>query len=166
MVAHLQIGTSSIMLHRIGSWKCWFLRRGTAVAGEKPLGARNQQQTEPCTYGGAGIGWVLSPVRHACTPPPTPHPPPHGPWWDPGAKFQIKASGHHILGEWWMMPHSLFAFCAWRCYAVSKNLLIKLRDVIPGTFIQPLSTGVIHLTFPVQYLQNEQSSWLTVLAAY
>ena len=50
--------------------------------------------------------------------------------------------------------------------AVSKNLLIKLRDVIPGTFIQPLSTGVIHLTFSVQYLQNKQSSWLTVLAAY
>ena len=27
MVAHLQIGTSSTMSHRIGSWKCWFLRR-------------------------------------------------------------------------------------------------------------------------------------------
>ena len=50
---------SHIMSHRIASWKCWFLRRGgnqTAVAGEKPLGARNQHQTEPCTYGGAGIG--------------------------------------------------------------------------------------------------------------
>ena len=145
MVAHLQIGTSSIMSHRIGSWKCWFLRRGenrTAVAGEKPLGARNKHQTQPCTYGGAGIGWVLSPVLT-------------GAWWDPGAKFEIKTSGHHILRERWMMPHSLFAFFAWRCYTVSKNLLIKLRDVIPGTFIQPLSTGVIHLTFPVQYLQNK-----------
>ena len=78
MVAHLQIGKSSIMLHRIGSWKCWFLRReenGTAVAGEKPLGARNQHQTEPCTYGGAGSAECSH--QYATL---APHPPPPSPW--------------------------------------------------------------------------------------
>ena len=43
----------SNMIHRIGIWKCRFLRRGeTRVPSEKPLGVKgkNQQQTQP-TYG-------------------------------------------------------------------------------------------------------------------
>ena len=154
MVAHLQIGTTSTMSHRIGSWKCWFLRRGENRSSRgKTSGSK--EPTPNSTLHMWRPRDRLSALTSTPSLHPTPNPPPHGAWWDPGAKFQIRTSGHHILREWWMMPHSLFAFCAWRCYTVSKNVLIKLRDVIPGTFIQPLSTGVIHLTFPVQYLQNK-----------
>ena len=67
---------SYIMSHRIASWKCWFLRRGengTAVAGEKPLGARNTK-LNPAHM--AALASAECSHQYATL---APHPPPHGP---------------------------------------------------------------------------------------
>ena len=99
---------------------------------------------------------------------PTPHSPPHSAWWDPGAKFQIKTSGHHILREWWMIPHSLFtrfahdgATLCLRNYLSSSVMLSQ--DLSFSHWVQGLS---IWPSLSNTYKINKQSSWLTVLAAY
>ena len=168
MVAHLQIGTSSIMSHRIGSWKCWFLRRRenwTAVAGEKPLGARNQHQTQPCTYGGAGIGWVLSPVGHACTPAPNPFPMVLDEILVRSFKSKLVGITSYVNDGWCLTHFSRFAhdgatLCL-RTYLSSSVMLsqeLSFSHWVQGLSIWPSLSNT--------YKINKQSSWLTVLAAY
>ena len=168
MVAHLQTGTSSIMSHRIGSWKCWFLTRGenrTAVAGEKPLGARNQNQTQPCTYGGVGIGWVLSPALHACTPPHTPLPIVLDEILVRSFKSKLVGTTSYVNDGWYLTHFSRFAhdgatLCL-RNYLSSSVMLSQ--DLSFSHWVQGLS---IWPSLSNTYKINKQSSWLTVLAVY